>query len=134
MTEVVTWADMIIAREPSPDPAVIDVALSGSRSPADMVTQLREVPGDADPIVVSKGLLGRFLDELTRNPAAGQRIAGWLYQLAAHGELPEAVFGWEAYALEDEFELARSGVYGSHEEAVARLRAYLERFSRDAAD
>ncbi|HEX6367532.1 MAG TPA: hypothetical protein VF006_01290 [Longimicrobium sp.] len=127
--ETVAWADAVIAREPAPDPAIIEVALAGRQPPADVVALLRDVPGDADPIRVRRRLLARMLQVLDGDPTHAERIARWLYQLAVHGELPEEAFGWQAYGLDDTFELARTGVYGSHAAAVTELREYLHRHS-----
>jgi hypothetical protein len=133
IAEVVGWADTVIMRQPSPDPAIVNVALGGSRSLADMVALLSEIPGEADPIPVLKRLRGRFLSALERDQGEGARIARWLYQLAAHGEIPEEPFGWEPYGFDDMFELARQGVYGTSEIAVAELRRYLEQHSERTA-
>ena len=125
--EVVAWADAVISQEPAPDPSIIEIALAGRRPPADVVALLRDVPGDADPIPVRRRLLARMRQALDSDPTQGERIARWLYQLAAHGELPEEAFGWQAFGLDDTFELARTGGYGSYAAAVTELREYLHR-------
>ena len=127
--ETVAWADAVIAQEPAPDPTIIEVALAGRQPPANVVALLRAVPGAADSIRVRRRLLARMLQVLEVDPTHGERISRWLYQLAAHGELPEASFGWQPFALEDTFELARTGVYGSQVAAVNELREYLRRHS-----
>ena len=127
--ETVAWAGAVIAQEPAPHPTIIEVALAGRQPPADVAALLREVPGDADPIRVRRRLLARMLQALDRDPTQGERIAQWLYQLAVHGELPEEAFGWQAHGLDDTFEAARTGVYGSHAAAVTELREYLHRHS-----
>jgi len=127
--EAVAWADGIIAQEVMPDIAVIDVSLASRRTPVEVAALLEAVAGEADGITVRRRLMSRMLHALNQDPGRGDEIARWLYSLAARGELPEAEFGTEAYALEDTFDLARQGIHGTVEGAVAELRTYLERRS-----
>jgi hypothetical protein len=130
--DVVAWADTVIARESSPDPAFIEIALSGNRRPVDVVSLLREVPGDANFIAVRRRLLARMLEMLEADPNQGDAIATWLYRLALDGELPEADFGLQPFTLDDSFELVRMGS-AAKEEALAELHEYLAKHAQTAA-
>ena len=68
-----------------------------------------------------------MLDTLNADPAAGQAIASGVYRLSAAGYLPDDIFGWEAYALEDNFYLEQVGALGANRTAVGELRSYLAR-------
>ncbi len=127
VADAVAWADQVIAADPKPDIAVIEVAISGLRHIADVIALLRDVPGECDPIVVIRRFMADLRSALAANPARGPEVARWLYQLATSGDLPEEHFGQEAYALEDWFALASSGTYGTYADALRHLEAYLER-------
>ena len=124
--QVSRQADEVIAAEPKPDIAVIEVACSGRRQKADVVALLRSVPGEWDPIAVVRRIMADMRGALAADPARGPEIARCLYRLAMGGDLPEEQFGHEAYVLEDCFDLASSGI-GTPAEAIHRLDEYLER-------
>jgi hypothetical protein len=127
VAEVVVWADAVIAADPTPDAAVIEIALAGDRRPADVIALLRAVPGTADAVQVTRRMLGGFLRELDAHPDRGDEIARRLYTLATNGWLPDETFGWEATMLDDEFDLVRTGFYASREGPLRALREYLVR-------
>jgi len=129
VAEAVAWADAVLAAADAPDIAIIEVSLAGRRAPAEVAGLLDAVPGQADGIEVRRRLMSRMLRLLDEEPSRGDEIARWLYGLASSGELPDEVFGWEPYGLDDTFDLVRNRVYGAHADAVAQLRAYLERHS-----
>lgn len=126
--EVVSWADDAIAAAETPDATIIEIALAGRRSPADVVALLREVPGDADHARTVRRVFRGMLDALKGDPHRGAEIARGLYQLALNGELPEREFGWRAYDLEEAFHLAQTGIYRI-QDALADLQRYLEEHS-----
>ena len=125
VADAVAWADRVIVADPRPDWALLDISLAGRGSPADMITLLREVPGEVDHERVMRGVLACMLRALDADAARGERIANALYSMKADGELPDEPFGWEPYTIADMFELARVGTYGSRDEAVRELRRYL---------
>jgi hypothetical protein len=127
VADAVAWADGIIAADPKPDIAVMEVASSARRHTAEVVTLLRDVPGECNPVAVIRHAMVDLRTALAAEPARGLGIARWLYQLATSGELPEEDFGQEAYSLEDWFYLASSGTYGTSADALRNLDAYLER-------
>lgn len=129
VADAVAWADSIIAADPQPDIAVIEVACGGLRRPGEMVSLLREVGGESDRVTVIRRAMADLRSALLANPARGPEIAGWLYQLATTGELPEEQFGQEPYSLGDWFALASAGTYGTIADAVRALDAYLERYA-----
>jgi hypothetical protein len=133
VAEAVAWADATIDAEAAPEIAIVDVALARRRSPAEVATLLEAVPGEADGVEVRRRLLGRMLRILDADPSRGGEIARSLYSLAVSGELPERDFGWQPYTLDDTFDLARSGVCGTHRDAVVELREYLERHAGERA-
>jgi hypothetical protein len=125
----VAWADERIAQSPEPHPALLDISLAGTRPPNEVVSLLADVPGSADPIAVMRACLADLLRTVEREPALGRAVAQWLYVSATQGDLPEAHFGWQALAIDDEFALAAQGI-GTSEAAQARLLAFLREHAR----
>jgi hypothetical protein len=111
VADAVAWADAVIAADPHPDIAVIEVATSSRRQPADMSGLLRNVRGEFDPVVVIRRAMTDLRRALADDPGRGPQIARWLYELATSGELPEQEFGSDAYVLGDWFALASSKTF-----------------------
>jgi hypothetical protein len=130
VADAVAWADSLIAQDSHPDIAVIEVATSARRPPADVGVLLRHVEGEYDPVVVVRRAMTDLRRALGQDPARGPQIARWLYELATSGELPESEFGSDPYLMEDWFALASSGTFGTFESAVRELAAHLERHAR----
>ena len=127
VADVVAWADTIITADPRPDFAVIEVACSGRRRVSEVVALLRDVAGECDAAEVIRRAMADVRAALAVNPERGPEIAAWLYRLAVNGELPDEQFGVEPYSLDDKFQLARSGTYGTLADALRDLDAYFER-------
>ncbi|MDH5196896.1 MAG: hypothetical protein OEY20_06560, partial [Gemmatimonadota bacterium] len=70
-------------------------------------------------------VLRQLHDELNEDRLTADAIATLVYNMAALGYLPEGEFGFEPWALSDSFELAMTGIYGTYEDARARLASYL---------
>jgi hypothetical protein len=130
VADAVVWADSVIAADPRPDIAVIEVATSARRHASEVTALLRDVAGECDPVMVIRRSMSDLRRALSVDPTRGPQIARWLYQLAINGELPHAEFGSDAYMIEDWFTLASSGTFGTFEGAVRELDAYLERHAR----
>jgi len=126
VAEVVAWADRVIAAEAAPGGTLLDVAMAGRMLPADVAGLLKGLPGDADRIRVMRRVLWGMLQALRQDPDRGEDIAGTLYRLATGGDLPSAAFGSDPFGLDDAFELARKGHYGTRTDAIEGLRTYLE--------
>jgi len=130
VADVVAWADAVIAADPHPDFAVIEVASSGGRRPREVAALLQEIAGDCNAVGVMRRAMTDLRTALTANPERGPEIAAWLYRLAVNGELPEEEFGLEPYSLGDCFELARTGTHFTAADALRELEVYLEQHAR----
>jgi hypothetical protein len=126
----VAWADQIILEDPSPASAIIDVALAGKQSRSEVATLLARIDGETDALAARKQALGNLLDWIGQDVEKGGSAARYLYELACSGLIPEEHFGWEPYALWDTYDLARQGIYGTLNDALREVRAYLARVSR----
>jgi hypothetical protein len=108
---------------------LIDLSIASSRPREEVVGLLAAVPGSADPIAVMRACLGDLLNTVEREPALSSDVARWLSISAAQGDLPEAHFGWDATAIDDEFALGAQGIK-STEDARAWLLAFLRQHAR----
>ncbi len=125
MADAVAWADALIAADPHPDEAVIEIATSASRPLHEVCALLGIVGGVCDPIAVIRRTMGDLRRALAEDSSKGPHIARFIYELALNDELPEGEFGPEPYSLDDSFHLAMSGISGTYESAVRRLDEYL---------
>lgn len=122
--EVIQWADEVITAEDAPDWELIEVSLAREIQITEMMKLLTEIRGDCVRVQVYRRLFKTWLTNLSEDPAQGALIARQLYMMTS--ELPENEFGSEAFSLDDSFDLVEFG-YGTHAEAVQRLRDYLEK-------
>ena len=127
--EAVAWADSQIERTSEPHPVLFELALSHGRSREEVAALLQAVPGSADSIAVMRSCLNDLLEVIERSPSLALDAARWLEAAATRGELPEAHFGSEPYALADAVALAEQGTYGTIEEAASRLTAFLRKYA-----
>ena len=111
MQEIVSWADTEIARSPSPDRALIDLALMRDR--AQVLETLHRITVAAD-FERSTRLLCRFLYRALRDGKLSHgQVASSLYSVSRDGpeELPDDL--WPMTTFEDYLELAEDGQWGS---------------------
>lgn len=78
VAEVVAWADEVIAAEATPDSAIIEVSLAAHRSPIDVVSLLKAIPGHADGVQVRRRMMSRMLRLLDKEPSRGHQVARWI--------------------------------------------------------
>jgi hypothetical protein len=123
----VAWADRIILEDPSPDAAIIDVALAGKQSRSEVAALLALIEGETDAIAARKQALADLLGWIGQDVEKGASAAHYLHELACSGLIPEEYFGWEPYALEDSYDLAREGISGTVKDALEQVRGYLAR-------
>ena len=124
--DAIAWADRQIGSTSASHESLIGLSLAASRSREEVAGLLALVPGVADSVAVMRSCLADLLKTLEREPALGRQIAKWLYFAGAQGDLPEAHFGWEPLAIDDEFALAAQGV-STTERAQTRLLAFLRK-------
>jgi hypothetical protein len=131
VSDAVSWADNHIAKTPHPHSSLLDVALGSSTTRAQMVDLLHAVPGSPDLITVMRACLGDLLRVVEQKPALARDAARWIEVSAHQGDLPAEEFGWEPFALDDDFALAEQGI-GKAEESLERLLRFLREHGRVA--
>jgi hypothetical protein len=108
VSDVVAWADAVIATEEHPHWSVCDLATMGASYDPEVVHALREVPGLVDQEWVRDELVRRLAQGLAEHHTRADRIASALYQLALANKLPEgelrslAWWAWDALDLAEQ--------------------------------
>lgn len=78
--EIVRWADQVISEESEPDPAIIEIALCGSKPK--MMSEHLEKLGQGSSIHKVRGLVLKRLGEILINdPSSWREIHEHVYQL-----------------------------------------------------
>lgn len=127
---VVSWADSVILRSESPSPALCD--LSTASDPNQLLLSLNEFIAQADGAYSRetwRAVLGHFHAWYIENPKSGRRITRALYNIARDGLAPDAEAEREMLSLDDLYDLAAQGTFGTVEQVEANLRELLERFA-----
>jgi hypothetical protein len=130
VSDAVAWADRQITDAPAAHASLLDVALGGSRTREAMAELLSAVPGSSDRVGVMRACLADLLRTIEREPGVARETARWLEAAARQGLLPDAQFGSEPSALDDEFALADQGI-GTVEDARVRLLEFLREHGRE---
>lgn len=128
---VIAWADSVIAHEEHPDQAIIQLSVSGSRSPKDLALILSEyTAGESSdrPYQVLLGLISRSLAQGNRTVFENYRFISLVDQATP---LPENIH-WGIIALGDDLDLAQRKIYGSIEDMGREIARFLARFERSA--
>jgi len=118
VSEVVDWADAVIAAEEHPHWSICELATAGARHERDVVQALREVPGTVDERWVRNELVRRLARGLAEDRTRADRIASALYESALANELPEGDLLSLAWWALDELHLADARIVEETREQV----------------
>jgi len=122
--DVVAWADGVIVAEAHPAVVFLDLACGGHQPAAAVQTLLHDVPGAVDAAVVTACLLDLAGRRVREGGVSALDVTQRLCALARNEPLLDGVadtLGW----LEDDYALARDGLFGSVAEVDARVLAFL---------
>jgi hypothetical protein len=129
---VVRWADSIVEMEPSPHVAFIELCISGSQSSAQVLTLLHDVPGRAKLELPVHMLLGHASRVVKSQSFLAEELLIRLYHLSTHS-FPRSIY-YRLATLEDEYALAKDGVYGVVAEVIQEFSAFLADYEAYAPD
>jgi hypothetical protein len=126
--EVIDWADAAIIALDAPPYSLIEVACA-SRVPHDEVASLlRAIPGPRRQDLVLRGVLQRLAVSVQQGTVSPRAAAGRLYYIHLEGYDPNPDFTSAIIRLDDAFDLAADGCYGTVEDATKDLIAFLQPF------
>jgi hypothetical protein len=126
-SEVIDWADRIIAHDEHPEPAICDIATASRVDASEFFALLDAVPGTPDPKEVASLLLGRLRELRSKASMTASQVAHALYELAQHDR---SAFSEDDRArmlcFEDAFELAAAGAFRELASVTAEIDAFLQ--------
>jgi hypothetical protein len=125
-SSIARWADSIVAAEPSPHIAFIELCVAGSQPASSVQTLLGAVPGQTTRDLPFRMLLGHSSRLLAAHNFTAEQLLLRLYDLARLESLHEGIYG-DLSGFEDELSLARDGVFGT----VADVAQHFTRFLAD---
>ena len=132
VSDVVRWAERMIASEDEPSSVIIDLAMMDRASRLDVFGKLGELVGEYEIFELLPTVLRDAHALLEQDPTYGPQLARCLYAIFVdcRYEVPDEFD--EIVGFEDEYALATQGIYGSEQDVYARLLQFTGRF-RDAA-
>ena len=134
VSEVVAWAEAVIAAEEHPHFSVCELATMEASFEPDVVHALREVPGVVDETWVraefvrrlAQGFAQGFAQALAEDHRRADRIAEALNQLALADELPEGELLSLAWWASDALDLADQGdIEETRDQVIAKMLVWL---------
>lgn len=128
VAEAVDWADQYIVALDQPPYELIELSSAGASHPLDVAHLLRTVPGAADVPAVCRRVFARMLSALNEGRMSPESVARALDFMQLEGRAPDPDAQSEMSRLNDAFELAHEGTYGTPEQVGRELREFLERY------
>jgi len=127
-SEIVTWADGMIASLEDPPVDVIDLALMSKAHPQDVLKKLAEMSGGIGPVEALPRALKRFAGRLRNSPEAGPAAAKGLWDIFVQSryDVPNELIAIAGF--DEDYWLARNQTYGTEAEVYGRLLAFFEGF------
>jgi hypothetical protein len=128
---VVDWADSIVANDPSPHFAIIELCLCASMPLSEIQTLLGDVPGRTTPELPMRMLFGYLSRYLRENTSVAGQVLVRLCRFSHPESFPESVY-FELIRLEDGYALARNGVFGSVSDLIQEFANFLASYDEYA--
>lgn len=129
LSDVISWCDSIIMAEASPDVAIIEASISGSKGINAVSNALSEVNGEFNKRLVTKVIFRSMYDLVNRDRKQAPQVAEWLYRMAFdYGALDEEAKSEMTYYY-DAIDLAVDCIYGDVEELTDRMLQFLQEYS-----
>ena len=126
--EAVDWADRHIVAVDQPPYELIEVSSAGRSHPLDVAHLLRAIPGTVDIFATCRRVFARMLSALNDGRVTPEAVARALDFMQLDGRMPDADAQSEMSRLNDAFDLAHEGTYGTSEEVSRELREFLEHY------
>ncbi|MFK7885236.1 MAG: hypothetical protein AB8G16_00095 [Gammaproteobacteria bacterium] len=131
--QLIRWADSMILSQDTPAIEIIDLALMRDAHPQTIVGKLGELAGAVDEWSVMPEVMRRYALALREKPELGPKVAKGMLRLydESNCHVPKE-FGFFAW-FDEEFYLAREGIYGAEEHDVyEQLLAEFDKFADPA--
>jgi hypothetical protein len=133
-TEVVAWADGLIAAGGVPEPELIEVSLGGGKPVDELARALSAMRGQARRPRLAGVILRQMAAAVRRDATTARAVAHQLYQMWLDDLVPSAEARAQMGRLDDAFALAESGTWGTLDEVQAELVAFLSEWTENSVD
>jgi hypothetical protein len=131
--EAVQWSDQSIEAQEHPDYALIELSLATQTQ--EIIRHLESLAEQADPSVVLRGLFRKMLRSLNVDEGNAEQLSRTLFRLVHEDEWRTSGLDEnDAYHIDDGFDLAVTGVWGTRSDAVRELRTFLEEHAAGDCD
>jgi len=127
--DVIAWCDSIIMAEETPDIAIIEASISGSKGVNAVADALSAVKGEFDKRAVTKRIFGSMYDLVNQDRKQAPKVARQLYHMAIDNDVPSDEAEPEMWYFWDAIDLAIDGVYGHEEKLIDEMLQFLKRHS-----
>jgi len=126
---VIAWCDSVIMAEPSPDVAIIEASLAGSRGADAVARALSETDGDFEESKIISALFRPMLDVLNADAKQASTVGEWLWRMVQKGWTPDEDAEVDMNNLPEMVDMAQEGIGGDLEEVTNEMRSFLEKYS-----
>lgn len=128
VAEAIRWADArLLARDDAPE-CLIDVSLAGSLYPDEVARLLRRIPGERDLPGAARRFPARMAIALDAGRITPAQAARSLYKMYGDRHVPDNAAAVAILSIDDSFDLARAGTWGTLADAEQELRTFLARY------
>jgi hypothetical protein len=126
-SDVISWADRTILESRTVPAEITDIAIGPAVTIA-IEPKLRALAGTFNPSPSVGSVIKSMRSVLELHPGRAAAVASGILHLSVANDKPFGAATDDARHVEYAFELVDDGVYGSYEDAVAELHAFLARW------
>jgi hypothetical protein len=123
--EVIKWADSIITKDSEPDFFIIELSLCGHKSLNDIISILNECIGQEKTQVSGRVILGFMYQQYIAGKITLRKVVGAMNWIVWEADLTDEEKSF-LYGLEDNYECAEGGIYGTIEKVEKETLRFLE--------
>jgi len=123
--EVIKWADNIITQDEKPDYFVIELSLCGHKSVNDVISLINEFVGQDKPRISGRVILGFLYKAYLDGQIKLNKVTSSINWIAWETELTDDEKSF-MYGVDEEYDCAIEGIYGSVEIVEKEALRFLE--------
>uniref|UniRef100_UPI00260FE01A hypothetical protein n=1 Tax=uncultured Mucilaginibacter sp. TaxID=797541 RepID=UPI00260FE01A len=126
-SEVVKWADRIITSDSEPEYFIIELSLCGHKTLNDIVSLINEFIGKNKPQVSGRVILGFLYKQYLARKITLRKVVSTINWIVWQADLTDEEKSF-MYGLDEDFECAEDGIYGTVEAVEKETICFLETY------
>lgn len=130
--DVTKWIDFAIENESNIDYSLIEVSLNSKKNPEDIVHNLKNIEGNANPKIVVNAIIGLLSKMFDEDNSSGAEIARMLHRLIQN--IDAGVMDNQSVSkinsIDDGFYLAEQNIYGYVKDMLLELKDFLKDYKK----